>query len=327
MVNYVTGLRTVCLSLIFGLLSACASSDHSKLILQEHPLVGKIWDIKKKAFVERADLIQAMLASEFILLGERHDNRVHHQYQAWVIKQLRQANNKASVAFEMIDDRQGNLLARHRVKSVDYLIDILNQYKTHWYYEQRYKGLFETVLSAGYPIIPANLNRQRLNNITKQGQAKLPKAYKKMLVPVPFMPEHQKALQQEIKSSHCNMLDDKMAQKMVLSQRVRDAVMAHSLTKIRTPVKVFIAGAGHVRKDRGVPLYLAQYKKGAKILTLGFTEVEAGENDVLAYSRHWGSPSLPFDYVWFTPTVKRKDLCAQFKRHMRKKAQSGLKNP
>lgn len=292
---------------------SCASSNTHRLTLWEHPLVGKLWDVNKKEFIDQAELVKQMLKAEYLLLGERHDNLVHHQHQSWIIQQLQQSRRQASVAFEMIDDKQGTLLAKHHITSVEQMIAILNQIRNHWNYEIRYKALFASVMSAGYPIMPANLNRQRLKQIVKHGEDKLPPAYKKMLVQTPLPVEHMKSLQQEIKQSHCNMLDDKAASKMILAQRVRDAVIAHSLTKNRAPTKVLIAGAGHVRKDRGVPLYLANQVKAARTLTVGFIEVSDGENDVTRYAEPWSTHSLPFDFVWFTPQVDRVDLCAKFK--------------
>ncbi len=293
--------------------SGCASPHEPELILQNHPLVDRIVDVQQNKFINRAELIRQILASEYLLLGERHDNSVHHRHQTWVVRQLHQAGHKASVAFEMIDDQQAKLLARHRVASVDQMIGILNLYKTHWNYEQRYKNLFAEVMRAAYPVIPANLNRQRLKQITARGEDSLPKVYRNMLARVPLPEQQVQSLQREIKASHCNMLDDLSASKFVLAQRVRDAVMAHSLTKIHSPVKVLIAGAGHVRKDRGVPLYLGQHDEATRILTIGFTEVEAGANTVTQYAGRWDTDRLPFDIVWFTPQVERHDLCAKFK--------------
>jgi len=274
--------------------------------------------VQRQAFIDQATLVRQMLEAEYLLLGERHDNLVHHQHQTWIIKQLQQARRQASVAFEMIDDQQGNLLARHRVTSVEQMIAILEQIRNHWDYEHRYKDLFAQVIAAGYPIMPANLNRQRLKQIVQHGEDKLPPAYKKMLVQAPLPLAQMKSLQQEIKQSHCNMLDDEASNKMILAQRVRDAVIAHSLTKNRAPVKVLIAGAGHVRKDRGVPLYLARQAKAARILTIGFAEVSAGANGVAHYTERWSSNKLPFDFVWFTPQVERHDLCAKFKARHKK---------
>lgn len=308
-----TVISILCIIGLVALLAACASSHTAKLTQWEHPLVGKLWDVNQKKFIDQASLLEQIRKAEYLLLGERHDNLVHHQHQTWVIQQLQQSRRKASVAFEMIDDRQGNLLARHRVSSAEEMIAILDQVRNHWNYTHRYKDLFAQTLTAQFPIVPANLNRQRLMQVVKQGEDKLPAAYKNMLKQSPLSDAQMKSLQQEIKQSHCNMLDDAASHKLILAQRVRDAVIAHSLTKNRAPVKVLIAGAGHVRKDRGVPLYLERQIKGTKVLTIGFTEVSAGANDIRRYSERWSTNSMPFDIVWFTPTVERHDMCAQFK--------------
>jgi len=106
---------------------------------------------------------------------------------------------------------------------------------------------------------------------------------------------------------------------MVLGQRLRDAVMADSLLNSQQPVKVLIAGAAHVRNDRAVPLYLRtnlkQQGKDARILSIGMIEVESAETDPSAYAEPWGSETLPFDIVWFTPQAKREDMCQQLKQH------------
>jgi uncharacterized iron-regulated protein len=74
---------------------------------------------------------------------------------------------------------------------------------------------------------------------------------------------------------------------------------------------VLIAGAGHARTDRGVPLHLARMAPDAKILSLAFVEAddESTEADVAA---------LPFDVVWFTARVENVDHCAALKRSLRK---------
>ena len=99
--------------------------------------------------------------------------------------------------------------------------------------------------------------------------------------------------------------------------------MADSLLNSQQPVKVLIAGAAHVRNDRAVPLYLRtnlkQQGKDARILSIGMIEVESAETDPSAYAEPWGSETLPFDIVWFTPQAKREDMCQQLKQHFKKK--------
>lgn len=298
-------------SLLF--LMACVSSSTPKLTLLDHPLIGKIWDVQAHRFIDQPTLLSKLRMTEYLLLGEQHDNLAHHQHQSWIIQQFQQSQTQVSVAFEMIDDQQGNMLARHEVTSAEVMIGLLNQTRNHWDYEHRYKDLFTQIIAAGYPIMPANLNRHRLKQIVAQGEDKLPEAYKKMLLQAPLSTAHMKALQEEIKQSHCDMLGEEASKKMVLAQRVRDAVIAHSLVRNQTPVKVLIAGFGHVRKDRGVPLYLLKQAKGARLVTIGFTEVSTGANEVGYYASRLGTNKLPFDFVWFTPQVERSDQCASLR--------------
>ena len=315
------------MALLMMLLGGCMSSPSKtpKLLYQEHVLVGQIQDVNQQAFIDQAALIKRILDSEFLLLGERHDNPVHHQHQAWVINQLENAGIQASVAFEMIDPEQGERLAKVQLTSVDQLITELNHSNTGWDYENRYKSLFSAVLDAGFNIDAANLNRKQLMDNVMQGEDKLPADYKLMLNKTPLSAGQLDALQEEISQSHCGMLDDKTSSKMVLGQRLRDAIMADSMLNSQQPLKVLIAGAGHVRNDRAVPFYLRSNlqseAKAANILSIGMIEVQTDEIDPTAYAEPWGSGTLPFDLVWFTPQVKREDMCKQLKAHFKKKSE------
>ena len=315
------------MALLMMLLGGCMSSPSKtpKLLYQEHVLVGRIWDDHQQAFIDQAALIKRILESEFLLLGERHDNPVHHQHQTWVINQLENAGIQASVAFEMIDREQGERLAKIQPTSVDQLITELNHSNTGWDYENRYKSLFSAVLDAGFNIDAANLNRKQLMDNVMQGEDKLAADYKLMLNKTPLSAGQLDTLQEEINQSHCGMLDDKTSSKMVLGQRLRDAIMADSMLNSQQPLKVLIAGAGHVRNDRAVPFYLRSNlqseAKAANILSIGMIEVQTDEIDPTAYAEPWGSGTLPFDLVWFTPQVKREDMCKQLKAHFKNKSE------
>jgi hypothetical protein len=107
---------------------------------------------------------------------------------------------------------------------------------------------------------------------------------------------------------------------MVAVQRVRDAVMSLSLLNSHADAKVLIAGAGHTRTDRGVPLYLRNHAKESSILSLAFLEIEQDATDIDAYSQRWGGQALPFDYVWFTPAVQRQqDPCDALEHRIKQK--------
>ena len=68
--------------LLFSLsLNAYATDDGKplKLIEQDHPLVGKIWDVSKQQYLTKDQLLEKVLISDYVLLGETHDNIKHHQ--------------------------------------------------------------------------------------------------------------------------------------------------------------------------------------------------------------------------------------------------------
>ena len=52
------------------------------LLDRNHPLVDKILDVHSGAFISQAQLITRLPQSGYILLGETHDNRRHHEIQA-----------------------------------------------------------------------------------------------------------------------------------------------------------------------------------------------------------------------------------------------------
>lgn len=99
---------------------------------------------------------------------------------------------------------------------------------------------------------------------------------------------------------------------MVLAQRVRDASISLSMLGSDKTHRILIAGSGHVRNDRGVPVYLAAKDPQAGLVTIGFIEVMADKHSIDEYTERWGGDALPFDYVWFTPRLNRKDPCEAF---------------
>jgi hypothetical protein len=81
---------------------------------------------------------------------------------------------------------------------------------------------------------------------------------------------------------------------------------------------VLIAGAGHVRRDYGIPTYLARRTPDASVISVAFLEVSGDRLDPAAYTAQIGRPTLPFDYVWFTPRVDDDDPCAAFTEQLKK---------
>jgi len=305
-------------------LSACGLAPQKEeapmLTLTDHPLVDRIWDVKGARFIDKAQLVEKIAHSEYLLLGETHDNPIHHRYQAEMIEALAAKHRSAVVAFEMVDEKQGQLLADKPVDSVDALIATLNQVKATWNYERHYRGVFDSAMKAGFGVYPASLARETIMETARHGDASLPADLKALLGTVRLSEEQEVGSRREIESSHCGMLPEAMVSPMMFTQRVKDAVMAERLMAYaEVDTRVLVAGSGHARADRGVPLYLKQKAADAGIVSIAWAEVAPEMDRATGYAEHWGSARLPFDYVWFTPRVERPDPCEGLRHHMQKK--------
>ena len=100
---------------------------------------------------------------------------------------------------------------------------------------------------------------------------------------------------------------------MVLAQRARDAKLAEGMLAATRDGAVLIAGAAHVRTDRGVPAYLRAGAPGASIAALTPLEVREEWTRPQDYAAAFGG-QLPFDWVWFTPRMGDGDPCARLRR-------------
>jgi uncharacterized iron-regulated protein len=301
--------------LLAGCHSASRDSLPAELSLADHELVGKIWQVKSKQFVDKQQLLNDALNKEYILLGETHDNPVHHNYQAWVIDQLHARGRKLSVAFEMLNPEQGEALAGQQFQNADQIFDAVKWDETGWPSRKIYKPVFTAALNAGFNIYPANIDRKALNQVIRQGEDNLPENIKAQLKENPLSEKAEDLLRSGIVESHCQMLPEQMVPAMMLGQRVRDAVIANSVMNNKAEDGiVLIAGSGHTLKS-GVYGFIRSKDPTAKIFTMAWMEVDKRFSHPEDYRDYWGAEELPFDYVWFTPRMDRPDPCEELKKH------------
>jgi uncharacterized iron-regulated protein len=263
------------------------------LLLEDHPLAGRIWDAHVGTFVSQADLLARLPAARHVILGETHDNPRHHELQRRVLDSLAPAGRR-TLAMEQFDSEYQHALdaATTRRANAEVLADAGRLDRKGWDWP-RYKPLVEFALDHDWPIAAANLSRVEARRILADPSIT-------GLAPAP--PALRAALERDLVEGHCgSQPDTKRLAAMVETQRARDARMAAAL---KGP-SVLITGNGHARRDRGVPLYI---KDGGSVLSIAFMEVEDGKNEPHAYFDGFAS-AASFDYIWFTPRAVRRDPC------------------
>ena len=290
---------------------------------QDHPLVGRIWDVAADELIDSAALVDRLRRGRFVLLGEKHDNPDHHRLQAWLLRALVAAGRRPAVGFEMftLDDAPAiaRQLAEHPTDAVG-LADAVNWQRSGWPAWAMYQPIAEAALEAKLPIIATNLAPATARALGQSGAAALDTAFAAQHgLDRPLAPETQAAMAQEIRAAHCGYAAEAQVNAMLLVQRARDAQIAESLAAAgQQDGAVLIAGAGHVRRDYGIPTYLASRTPEASVISVAFLEVSQDRLEPTAYVGRFGRPTLPFDYVWFTPRVDDDDPCAAFEEQLKK---------
>ncbi len=291
---------------------------------REHPLTGRVFDTAARRFVAPALVVERAASADFVLLGEKHDNPDHHRLEAWLIDGLVRSGRRPAVVFEMIPrDRAGALEATltGRPDDPDALGAALDWAQSGWPDFALYRPVFASALAARLAILPGDLTRADLARLRHGGLDALPVEERERLALEPDLSEAaRQTLVDEVRSAHCGMAPDAMVEAMIATQRARDAVLADALLGASgSDGAVLVAGAGHVRGDRGVPIYLGRRAPKRSHLVLGFVEAPSGGGET-ADLEGQASQLVPasFDLIWFTPRVDDEDPCERFRDQLEK---------
>ncbi|MEO6576862.1 MAG: ChaN family lipoprotein [Polyangiaceae bacterium] len=279
------------------------------------PLVGRIYDVAHRQFVTREELLTHLSSATYVLLGEKHDNSDHHRLQALVLRGLIAHGKRPVVAFEQIEVDHQPLIDAFLASKPASAVGLGAAVKWDdrgWPTWADYEPIAQEALEAHLPIVAANLPHGEARAIAHGGMDVLGNERAQRLgLDKPLPPEAEASLGEELRQSHCGQLPETMIAPMALTQRARDATMASLLMADEGAGAVLIAGAGHARSDRGVPLAIHAQNPRADVASVAFVEVDGVEAPD-AYAARFGAKTLPFDYVWFTPRANDDDPCADF---------------
>ena len=281
------------------LLAGCATPELLSPPANEHPLAGRIWDTRSGSHVTRDMLITLAAASRLVILGETHDNSVHHRLQAEVLFSMLRAGRRPALAMEQFDrEHQPAIDAAVTAGETDpeRIADAGRFERNGWRWPD-YRRLVELALEYRLPLVAANFSRSDARALMRSGR------------PAPDLSAAPAALsaqiERDIVDGHCGIRPSEgMLAGMVEAQRARDARLATSMEEAGRSGAVLITGNGHARRDRGAPYYLSSASRES-LLVIAFVEVAPDRFDPQAYFS-----AGAFDLIWFTPRAERGDPCA-----------------
>jgi uncharacterized iron-regulated protein len=313
---YLTALALIVGYVAFAV-AGCSNTSWKSPLGRNHPLTGRIWDVSSARFIDRQSLVIRLARADFLLLGERHDNPDHHLLQAEVLRSLIAVGRHPAVGFEMFGLDDTTAIADHLAAAPNDAAGLgraVNWNKRGWPDWAMYQPIAEAALEAKLRIVATNLPLATARKMSSDGLAALePRVVHDLGLDRPLS-ESVFAIAADIRDSHCGYASEESVKLMVGVQRARDAQMAQSLIAAGdTDGAILVAGAGHVRNDYGIPVYLTAKAPGKQVISIAFLEVDNQKPEPRNYALPDLNVRLPFDYVWFTPRVDDENPCEKFK--------------
>jgi uncharacterized iron-regulated protein len=238
-------------------------------------------------------------AADIVVLGELHDNPVHHLNQAAAVAAIR----PAAIVFEMLDPAQAARVTPDFLASEAELGAALEWEAAGWPDFAMYYPIFAAAGDAR--IRPGTETVEAARRAVREGAAPVfGEGAGDFGLDAPLPEAEQTARVDEQRVAHCDALPEDLLPGMVEAQRLRDAWLARAAIAAQAetggPV-VVITGNGHARRDWGVPALLARAAPDLSVLAVGQYEVEAEE-------------APPFDLWLVTEAAERPDPCAAFRQ-------------
>lgn len=276
----------IAMALLF--VAGCAQQIEQKPLQLDEQLTGQgqIVDLNSGKSITPQQLIEQLAQSSRVIVGEKHDNRYHHQIEQWLAQEMHKTRPQGSVLLEMIKpDQQSSVNAvKVEMQGNAYIRDEKLQsalkWQKGWPWEQ-YGELTKYLLKAPYPLLAANLNTDEIKQAYETPPL-LSGAYS-------TQPVVQELISKTIESSHGGQLTPEQVAKMTVIQQMRDRRMAKSLLQAPTPALLF-AGGYHATRAIGVPLHMQDLAPEAEFKVLIISEKENAIDNLHA------------DYVWYTPS-------------------------
>lgn len=258
----------------------------------------QIYNTATQASINQQQLVEQLKLHSLILLGEVHDEPLHHLRRAELIKAL-SAQNPMVVAEQLEAGKQVHYSA--------HLAEDLAQagFDAKVWNWDVYVPLFSTLATEQIPLVGGNLPLDKVRQIAKQGEVALPNMLAANIQAAPLSDAAQATLAADLEAGHCGHLPKALLPNFILAQRVRDASMLNSMQQARQTSVILLAGNGHVRKDYGIPTLLTSER--AKAVSVGFLQLDTLTPEAIqAYQSQ-------YDYIWLTGAVEAEDACAAFK--------------
>lgn len=244
-------------------------------------------------------LLERLLPTSLLLVGEQHDAPEHQALQRALVQQLAARQQLAALVVEMAETG-ARTTGLPRDASEAQVQQALRWGPDNggWPWPS-YAPVVMAAVRAGVPVFGGNLPRAEMR--AAMGQTTLDG-----LLPSVALERQRNAIQE----GHCGLLPAPQITPMTRIQIARDQAMARTAAAAVRPGQtvLLVAGNNHVQRDLGVPQHLPTGLAHRVVVALA----QPGH----AEAAPSGEPSPGSDAVWSSPPRAPRDYCGEMKRSM-----------
>jgi uncharacterized iron-regulated protein len=240
--------------------------------------------------------IPSLPNAELILLGEQHDAPEHQELARLSVEALASKQALSALVLEMAV--AGVSTEGMSIESSEAAVRARLKWNDAGWPWSRYGPIVMQAVRAGVPVVGSNLPRSAMSAVMADD------SWDNKVSSTVLAGHRERMIQ-----GHCGLLPESQVPAMARIQVARDERMAQTAsTWMRSGKSVLLlAGAEHIKKDRGIPLLL-DAKSKSKVTVVWMQAAVAVKKD----------PALA-DLDWQTPPVPFKDYCADMKKSMGQK--------
>jgi uncharacterized iron-regulated protein len=219
-------------------------------------------------------MMKVTAKADVVFFGELHDNAVVHWLELQVMKELFAQRGSVTLGMEMFEADNQHIIDEYLSGLIDEKL-LLSEAKIWDNYKSDYRPLIEFAKENKQRVIATNIPRRYANIVFKKGIEQLdllPEEAKKWIAPLP--------IQIDLTLSGYKSMIEQMgshgpagsAENMAKSQAVKDATMAHFISKNQSSSFLHVNGSYHSQNQEGILWYLRQADPKLKIIVLQTVE-------------------------------------------------------
>lgn len=296
------------------------------------PVPGLIWDVVAKRSISKDILAARLTATDVVLLGEKHDNAVHHVLQAEILKGLASAGRRPALVWEMLPRSAQPTIDRFLASDdpdADGFAEAVGWAGLGWGDWSLYRPVAAAALASGLSQRAGGLDRADVKAVGRDGLTALPANLALRLPRGPALSDAQKkVIEDAVFEGHCRYIPREHLGPMIDVQTARDLAFADAIAASLMPDgAVLIAGSQHVRRDAGTLVHLARLAPEASVVAISFVELtDTGDRPD---QPPWKDAAMAgaFDYLWFTEPAPEKDYCGDLAKRFGRKPGAGNDKP